>query len=243
MAKGTASATCDKSDIGQTSAEVEFTANGWELPEDSYTSSSSKETSITYSDIEYTWRFSDSKVDEGESVVHTFTGLNSGAKNTCRGTVQVTCTQEKEVTTYTTTKVPSGTDENGNTIYEEVTTSSTTTSTNKSYGLGSATAYVYAYTRPDSFSWGSGVATGKIIQTTNGLTAKAWNTLADTIAAQFNWENQNGKADYSSAKVQAGDLVTAAKYNILANALSVNTVDVGDLITADVFYALSNEVD
>lgn len=79
--------------------------------------------------------------------------------------------------------MPSGTDENGNTIYEEVTTSSTTTSTNKSYGLGSATAYVYAYTRPDSFSWGSGVATGKIIQTTNGLTAKAWNTLADTIAA------------------------------------------------------------
>ena len=95
---------------------------------------------------------------------------------------------------------------------------------------------------------GSGVATDKTIQVSGGLSANKWNTLVARVKQRKNWENQSGGANYSDAEVSSGELVTAAKYNILARALGVSQVTAhtdrttGTLITADVFIALQTAV-
>lgn len=250
MAKGIASVLYTSSDVGQTYATLEFSADGWTCPNDTTSSSGNAKngssTVTTYDDIEYSWVFGDGGTSSSESPTHTFTGLTAGAKNTCRGTVTVTCTKTVEKETWYTTydKEQNGTDENGKPTYETVENLHTSTSSSSStYRIGNATATAYVYTQPKSVTRNSGIATGKTIQTSNGLSATFWNKLVSAITALENWSNQNGKANYSKANASSGEIITAAKYNIVANALGVDEVQPGDLITADVFIALMDALE
>lgn len=188
----------------------------------------------------------------------TINGMNPGAKGTVTGTLSATrsAKQKKEVYTRTRTRTKTTEkDDKGNTTtkYGEWSDWSesgprTTYSSASSKNLGSASDSLTFYTKPAEFSWGSGVDTDKTIQISGGLSASKWNTLVARVEQRKNWENQSGGADYSDAEASSGELVTAAKYNILAKALSVSQVTAhtdrttGTLITADVFIALQTAV-
>lgn len=188
----------------------------------------------------------------------TINGMNPGAKGAVTGTLSATrsAKQKKEVYTRTRTRTKTTVkDDKGNTTtkYGEwsdwsETGPKVTYSSASSKNLGSASDTLIFYTKPAEFSWGSGVATNKIIQVSDGLSANKWNTLVARVEQRKNWKNQSGGANYNNAKVSSGELVTAAKYNILAKALGVSQVTahtdkvIGTLITADVFIALQTAV-
>ena len=172
-----------------------------------------------------------------------FSGGNGGSSSVKTGTCTRTRTKttEKDDKGNTTTKYGEWSDwsESG---------PRTTYSSASSKNLGSASDTLVFYTKPAEFSWGSGVDTDKTIQVSGGLSASKWNTLVARVEQRKNWENQSGGADYSDAEASSGELVTAAKYNILARALGVSQVTAhtdrttGTLITASVFIALQTAV-
>lgn len=209
-----------------------------------------------------TWHWSFSGGNGGSSSVKTGTitigGMAAGSRGSVTGRLSATrsAKQKKEVYTRTRTRTKTtGKDDKGNTTtkYGEWSDWSesgprTTYSSASSKNLGSASDTLVFYTKPAEFSWGSGVDTDKTIQVSGGLSASKWNTLVARVEQRKNWENQSGGADYSDAEASSGELVTAAKYNILAKALSVSQVTAhtdrttGTLITADVFIALQTAV-
>ena len=184
--------------------------------------------------------------------------MAAGSRGSVTGRLSATrsAKQKKEVYTRTRTRTKTTEkDDKGNTTtkYGEWSDWSesgprTTYSSASSKNLGSASDTLVFYTKPAEFSWGSGVDTDKTIQVSGGLSASKWNTLVARVEQRKNWENQSGGADYSDAEASSGELVTAAKYNILAKALSVSKVTAhtdrttGTLITADVFIALQTAV-
>ena len=209
-----------------------------------------------------TWHWSFSGGSGGSSSEKTGTisigGMNAGSKGSVTGRLSATRSAKKITKKYTRSRTRSKTttkDEQGNehTTYGEWSDwhesgPTTSTSSASSKNLGSASDTLVFYTKPAEFSWGSGVATDKTIQVSDGLSASKWNILVTRVEQRKNWENQSGGADYSDAKVSSGGLVTAAVYNILARALGVSTVTAhtknttGTLITASVFIALQTAV-
>lgn len=209
-----------------------------------------------------TWHWSFSGGSGGSSSEKTGTisigGMNAGSKGSVTGRLSATRSAKKITKKYTRSRTRSKTttkDEQGNehTTYGEWSDwhesgPTTSTSSASSKNLGSASDTLVFYTKPAEFSWGSGVATDKTIQVSDGLSASKWNILVTRVEQRKNWENQSGGADYSDAEVSSGDLVTAAVYNILARALGVSTViahtknTTGTLITASVFIALQTAV-
>lgn len=243
--------------VGRYSAIISCSALDWPYPSDAGTHETGDDengssTTISYSNTIWSWTFNDGGTASTKEPTHQFTGLTAGSRNTCRGTLSVKCTRTVTTKTWktTTVKVPDGKDENGNTIYkdEKKKTTTTTGPTSTSYSLGSASDSIAVYTKPAEFSWGSGVATDKTIQVSDGLSASKWNTLVTRTEQRDNWKDQSGGADYGDAEVSSGELVTAAKYNILAKALGVSQVTAhtdkttGTLIIADVFIALQTAV-
>lgn len=243
---------------GRYSAAISCKADKWPYPRDAGQHRTGDDengsiTTISYSNTIWSWTFSDGGTASTKNLTHKFTGLTAGSQNTCRGNLSVECTRTVTTKTWKTTivKVPNGKDENGNPIYkdEKKKTTTTTGPTSNPYSLGSASGSIIVYTKPAEFSWGSGVATDKTIQVSGGLSANKWNTLVTRVKQRKNWENRSSDGpNYSDAKVSPGELVTAAKYNILARALGVSQVTAhtdrttGTLITADVFIALQTAV-
>lgn len=209
-----------------------------------------------------TWHWSFSGGNGGSSSVKTGTitisGMTAGSRGSVTGKLSATRSAKKITEKYTRSRSRSKTttkDEQGNehTTYGDWSDWSesgptTSTSSASSKDLGSASDTLVFYTQPAEFSWGNGVATDKTIQVSDGLSASKWNTLVTRTEQRDNWKEQSGGADYSDAEVSSGELVTAAKYNILAKALSVSQVTAhtdkttGTLITANVFIALQTAV-
>lgn len=252
----------------RSSVRIKYDGSGWYIPanESEHSSGWSTITSTdtrqvqqkTVTQVVYdvagcttTWHWSFSGGNGGSSSVKTGTitigGMTAGSRGSVTGRLSATrsAKQKKEVYTRTRTRT--------NTKYGEWSDWNesgprTTYSSASSKNLGSASDTLVFYTKPAEFSWGSGVATDKIIQVSGGLSANKWNTLVARVKQRKNWENQSGGANYSDAEVSSGELVTAAKYNILARALGVSQVTAhtdrttGTLITADVFIALQTAV-
>lgn len=91
-------------------------------------------------------------------------------------------------------------------------------------------------TKPAQFNWGSGIASKQTIQ----LSATKWNQLVERTEQLVDWENQQTTTNYSYAKVNSKEIISAYKYNIIATVLGVSNVKTGDLITAQAFIALQN---
>lgn len=239
-----------------TSASVSFSPGGtWTAPDgssESYSQGNAEEgiqVKVSYGSISWSWTFSDGGSSSSKSPSHTYTGLGPGRKNWCGVTVQATCTRTETTKTWwtetETQQKPAGKDEDGNTIYEEVEvdkTYSNTASDKTTVEIGQASTDVYVYTKPSAFTRNSGITVDGIIQASNGLTASSWNSFVTKVEEYTNWKKQASGANYSSAEVESGELITAAKYNILANALGISTVKVGQLITAQVFINLFNGI-
>ena len=209
-----------------------------------------------------TWHWSFSGGSGGSSSEKTGTisigGMNAGSKGSVTGRLSATRSAKKITKKYTRSRTRSKTttkDEQGkeHTTYGEWSDwhesgPTTSTSSASSKNLGSASDTLVFYTQPAEFSWGSGVDTDKTIQISGGLSASKWNILVARVEQRKNWENQSGGADYSAAEASSGELVTAAKYNILARALGISQVTAhtdkitGTLITAGVFIALQTAV-
>lgn len=242
------------SSVTRNTAKISCSAWDWPYPSDAGTtktgdSKNGSETTISYSNTVWSWSFSDGGSASTKQPTHTFSGLSAGSANTCRGTLSVKCTKTTTKTSWKTTteKVQVGEDDNGKPIYEdkETTTITGPTTTTATVSLGSASDSVTVYTKPAAFDWGSGVASGNIIQVSAGLSASKWNTLVARTEQRTNWENQSGGASYSGAKVSSGELIKASKYNILANALGTSNViggANGTLISASIFIALQTAV-
>ena len=208
----------------------------------------------------WSWTFTggnggSSSSKEGSKTIY---GMNAGSRGTVTGrlTASRSAKQKKEVYTRTRTRTKTTEkDDKGNTTttygewsdWSETGPRTTYGSASSKY-LGSASDTLTFYTQPAEFSWGAGVAQGETIQTSIGLSASSWNTLVTRTEQRDNWKDQSGGASYSDAKVSSGELITAAKYNILAKALGVSQVKAhtdkvtGTLITAAVFIALSTAV-
>lgn len=241
MAGSVALSLSSYTNVGRDSAKISCSAWDWVYPSDHNTTTETgddangSKTTISYSNTVWSWSFSDGGRSSSKEPTHTFTGLTAGKANTCRGTLSARCTR-------TVTRTSWRTDSEG----KKTTTGPTSNST--SYNLGSASDSITVYTKPAAFYWGAGVSQGSTIQASNALTAASWNTLVTRVEERANWINQKSGASYSSAKVNPGDLVTAAVYNVLARALGVSTVTAhtknttGTLITASVFIALQTAV-
>lgn len=234
--------------VSRDSAKISCTTGEWPYPSDAGTTTTGNDdngskTVISYSNRVWSWSFSDGSKASTQNPTHTFTGLTAGRANTCRASLSVTCTKTTTKTSWTTTTTI-GSD--GKEQKTKTTTGPTTTTTTQS--LGSASGSITVYTKPTAFYWGAGVAQGQTIQASNALTAASWNTLVTRVEERTNWIKQKSGANYSSAEVSSGDLVTAAVYNVLARALGVSTVTAhtknttGTLITASVFIALQTAV-
>lgn len=213
-------------------------------------------TETKYGNFSYRWNFGSTSAN-GQ---HTFTGLTAGTSKRLSATVTVTC--RKTVTKLTKvqrrTRTPGSpavpdTDEKPGTPqknpgvwsswrdYGSVIRGTPTVTTVAATG-SPKTFTLTVYAKPAEFLWGSGVSSNQTIQVSTGLSATKWNTLVERVEQRVNWQNQDGNANYSGAEVSSNELITAVKYNILASALGVSNVRVGDLITSAVFIALQTAV-
>ena len=237
------------SSVKQTSATISCSAWGWPYPSDAGTTSigdskNGSETTISYSNTIWSWSFSDGGSASIKEPTYTFTGLSAGASNTVRGTLSVKCTKTtvKKSWSTTTTKVEIGKDENGNPIYEDKETTTTTgpTTTAETFNLGSASSSVTVYTQPTA--WSFGCSAGQYIA--DYATAANWNRLADQVGKYKSWRNQSGQySSYDYLKVLPGDWITATIYNSMASVCGTASVTAqSTLISAALFEALADAV-
>ena len=252
----------------RSSVRIRYDGSGWYIPANEPEQSSGWSTTTstdtrqvqqkTVTQVVYdvagcttTWHWSFSGGSGGSSSEKTGTisigGMNAGSKGSVTGRLSATRSAKKITKKYTRSRTRSKTttkDEQGN----EHTTYGEWSDWHESGPTTSTSSASSKNTKPAEFSWGSGVATDKTIQVSDGLSASKWNILVTRVEQRKNWENQSDGAAYSDAEVSSGDLVTAAVYNILARALGVSTVTAhtknttGTLITASIFIALQTAV-
>lgn len=254
-------------DVTRTTASVDYSVSGYSLPSNDTTAWSGSapssggtwtqtRTVTTYKNIEYEWDFGSTRA----SGTHDFS-ISAGQAKSISASVEVTCTRTITRQSRTNTRewiegtpaqgtpgqegyVPATPGKWGS--WQGWSDASDTSSSSTTYTIANvSTNTITVYGRPSEFSWGSGVATDMTIEASSGLTASKWNTLVTRTEQHTNWKNQSGGANYSSAEVSSGDLVSASVYNVLANALGVNTVTGGSngtIITAQVFINLQTAV-
>ena len=252
----------DWSDVSRTSAHISYAASGFSLPSNvegswsitssTTTSETQKKTSIEYSDLEYSWDFGSSRA----SGAHDF-AISAGVGKSISATVTVTCTKttinatQSRSRSYTPGKPAVGNP--GEEGYEPAQPeeygewsdwSGDATKSSESYLVGRVTSNtITVYGQPQAFSWSGNIAANQTIQSSYGLTASDWNILVTRAEQHTNWKNQSGGTSYSNANVTSGELISANKYNIIANALGVSGVTAGvTIITASVFIALQTAV-
>lgn len=248
------------SSINQTSVTVNYAVSGYSLPGGATTpwtgtaptsGSTWRQTRkvTTYTRLAYSWSFGSTR----QSGSHTFTNLSPGGSRQISATVTISCTKSEVTQTQTNTRqwIP-GADgapgKWGNWQGWSQPTSSAPSTSNHIIANNVSTNTIIVYTKPSEFYWGNGVAKDSIIQISGGLEASKWNELVTKTEQYANWKNQSGGASYSNAKASSGEIITANKYNILANALGISSVrqettnSTGDLITAAVFIALQTAV-
>ncbi len=233
------------SSVGQRYASISCTAVGWVYPSDSGTtttgdSKNGSRTTISYSNTVWSWSFSDGGTSSSKEPTHTFTGLTAGRANTVRGTLSARCTKTTTVTRWSTHREEVGKDEEGNPIYEDVTTTTGPTTSRTTVSLGSASDSVTVYTQPTGFSFGC--SPGDYIA--DYATAANWNELADQVGKYKSWRNQSSQySSYDYLKVSSGDWITASIYNSMASACGTSRVTADEtLISAALFEALADAV-
>lgn len=233
------------SSVGTTYATISCSATGWTYPSDAGTtttgdSKNGSKTTISYSNTIWSWSFSDGGSSSTKEPSHKFTGLSAGKSNTLRGTLSAKCTKSVTKTSWSTSKQEVGKDENGNPIYEEVTTTVGPTTTKTTVNIGSASDSVTVYTQP--YAWSFGCKAGDYIS--DYATAENWNELADQVGKYKSWRTQSNKySSYNTLKVSSGTWITASIYNSMAQACGVSSVTANStLITASLFEALADAV-
>lgn len=210
-----------------------------------------EKTVVTIGDIKYKWSF-DSTTANGRHVFQ-LNNLNEQRSQTLTATVKATCekkTQKKRrvLTRTRTAGNQSGTVEPGPwsawsygdeyNYGQAQTVDVNAVPASRSYSLT-------VYAKPKTFSWNSGVESDKTIETSAGLTASKWNELVTKVGQRKNWEAQSSGHSYSSAEVNAGDLITATIFNIIAGALGLPGVSggkTGTIISAQLFKNLATAV-
>lgn len=206
-----------------------------------------KRESISYGDLNYSWSFGET----GQTGTHTFTGLNSGTSNTCSGTVTVTCqkttTTETRTDTRTRSYTPPKEGEKEGTYGSWSSWSSGTPSSSSSsetVTIGTASASRIVYTKPSTFSWSGDISEDKTIEL--NLKASDWNILVTKAEQKNNWRNQSSGTNYSGDEVDSGDLITANKYNSLAQHCGASNRVTGGtngtVISASLFIALQTAI-
>lgn len=241
----------DKSNIYTNSVTATYSADGWELPENSsstITTGDTKngtrtDTSIEYTDLKYSWTFFPGEATRTDaSGMITISGLTPGSQETITATLSVSYTEEtyKEKWTYTTPSTEGAT---------TTTTHDPKTKTNtKTVTLSSVSSHYTVYTNPGSFEWNF---TSDIIQSSDGLTAAKYNNFVTWFGKARSWSTQSSKT-YSHS-VNSGDVICASDYNFLANEVGVSEVygdtinttndnyGKGTLITKALFETLATE--
>ena len=251
------SASLSLSSATENTATIQYSASGFSLPSGSTGSWSGgrptdSKTDISYKDISYSWSFGAS----GRTGSYTSGGLTAGSSNQIFATVTVSCTRvvTNYTQNYTREWIDEVTDDEGKVVTPghwgswQASGGVSSSSSQSSYSLGSASASLTVYTKPSTFAWGAGVAKGQTIQQSSGLSASKWNELVTKTEQRRNWINQSGTASYSTLKVKSGDLVTASLYNRMAQACDCSTRVSNDqdkndsIIYASVFQDLANAV-
>ena len=256
--------------VTRTTAYIEYEASDYSLPNNNISTWKGSAPSFgstwtqtrtvtTYKNIEYEWSFGSTKA----SGTYEF-NISAGQAKSISASLKVNCTKTETEQSRINTReqiestLESSTSEQDGYVsatpskqddWQGWSDASNISSSTSTYTIADVfTNEITVYGQPSQFSWGDGVASGNIIQVSAGLSASKWNTLVERIEQWTNWKNQSDGADYSDAEVSSGELVTAAKYNILARALGVSTVTAhtknttGTLITASVFIALQTAV-
>ena len=230
--------------VGQTYANVSCTAVGWYYPDDSGTTTTGdslngSSTTISYDNTTWSWSFSSGGGSSVKEPTHTFTGLSIGTANRVSGTLTARATRTVKRTTWSTSRVQTGTDENGNPIYENVTTRTEHPATTTTVTIGTASDSVTVYTSPSPFSFGC--SRGDYIA--DYITASRWNQLVDQLGKYRSWRNQsNNYSDYNTLKVAAGAWITATLYNSMAYNCGVARVTDSTIISATHFNDLADAV-
>lgn len=98
------------------------------------------------------------------------------------------------------------------------------------------------YPAPEIWEWKSGgLEQEDTIQ--DYITADKWNnSFLPQLKKYLEWKNQAEYSIPNEMKVKQGDLITAYKFNLVAEACGAPRVNRGDLITAKVFNNLAKGV-
>lgn len=232
---------CNKNDIQQQSANISYSASGYNLPSNGSKSQVVVDTDIRYlayewvyeySDLTYTWSFSPGGTVYGNSGNIEVSGLNAGDKTTIIASITVTCTQT--ITTYIT---EGRADSEGNWTWENHEPYSSSGPYTITSGESSS---IDIYTKSETFSWPTAPQSEKTY-IVDVLTAEKWNELAKKASQYKSWNLQNDNYIYND-RVKSGDFISANEYNYVANLLETSEVKAGDLIAADLFIRLSDKV-
>lgn len=232
------------SSVGQRYASISCTAVGWVYPSDSGTTTTGDSKTVLellfLIAIQYgvgALVMEAALVQKNQLIIYWF---NRGKGKHSQRHIKCQMYETTTVTRWSTHREEVGKDENGNPIYEDVTTSTGPTTSRTTVSLGSASDSVTVYTQPTSFSFGC--SPGDYIA--DYATASKWNQLADQVGKYKSWRNQSNQySSYNNLKVSRGDWITASVYNSMASACGTSRVTADKtLISAALFEALADAI-
>lgn len=229
--------------VNQTNATMSFSCSA-SLP----SGSSSDTSSTSYSNLSYSWIFSDGKTASGSQGTHTFTGLNQGASNVLEATVKVSYSIKTGSRSWITSGYYEG--EGEDKVWVDTSHWSDWSYSYSTGSFNSVSDSETVYTHPGAFEMGATSNSNSNYNIIKNVLTK--NNIDKWIAhyqKAYHWLNQSS-ANYSAdvLSVKVGDAVSATWFNKCLTAMKefpnhdfdlVSGGPNGTIISADIINQLN----